>query len=137
MITYQESGVDITLGDSASNIAFNYAKSTFEKRKGMIGEAFCEDGSFAGLLDFGYFFIAQCCDTVGTKIDLAEKVNNFAGLGSDLLAMVADDAVCIGAETVSITNTTLVQPCRLNHLFNPNMHPGIIRKDCEKCRDLP
>ena len=105
MTTYKESGVDIALGDSASKIAFSYAQTTFSTREKMIGKSSGQEGDFAGLLDFGYFFIAQCCDTVGTKIDLAEKMNNFSGLGSDLLAMVADDAICLGAETVSLTNT--------------------------------
>ena len=45
------------------------------------------------------------CDGVGTKIEIALEIDDFTGLGHDLLAMVADDAVCIGAETIAITNT--------------------------------
>ena len=32
-------------------------------------------------------------------------MNRFDTLGYDLTAMVADDAVCVGAEAISISNT--------------------------------
>ena len=105
MENYKKAGVDIFAGDQASKIAFSLAKKTFPSRKNLIGEPFSADGGFAGMLDFGNFFLAQCCDTVGTKIDLCEKLNYFEELGKDLLAMVCDDAICLGAETVAITNT--------------------------------
>jgi phosphoribosylformylglycinamidine cyclo-ligase len=105
MIDYKTAGVDIKAGDIASKIAYEYAKSTFISRKGMIGEPVVEDGSFAGLIDMGDFYLVQGDDGVGTKIEIAEKIGKFDTLGYDLLAMVADDAVCLGAETISITNT--------------------------------
>jgi phosphoribosylformylglycinamidine cyclo-ligase len=105
MIDYKKAGVDIKAGDAASKIAYNFAKSTFSSRKGMIGEPLVEDGSFAGLIDMGDFFLVQGDDGVGTKIEIAEKIGKFDTLGYDLLAMVCDDAVCLGAETISITNT--------------------------------
>jgi len=71
----------------------------------MIGEPLVEDGSFAGLIDMGDFYLVQGDDGVGTKIEIAEKIGKFDTLGYDLLAMVSDDAVCLGAETISITNT--------------------------------
>jgi phosphoribosylformylglycinamidine cyclo-ligase len=105
MTTYKDSGVDIELGDAASQIAFKQAQSTFPLRQGLIGDPLADSQSFAGLLDFGKFYLTQCCDTVGTKIDLAASLGDFSTLGFDLLAMIADDAVCLGAEVVSITNT--------------------------------
>jgi phosphoribosylformylglycinamidine cyclo-ligase len=104
-ITYAAAGVNIEAGDNASKNAYTHAKSTFASRQGRIGEPVVQDGGFAGLLNMGDFFMTQCCDTVGTKITIAEKTKNFAGLGHDLLCMVCDDAVCNGAEVVSITNT--------------------------------
>jgi phosphoribosylformylglycinamidine cyclo-ligase len=102
---YKESGVDISLGDQVSALAAKYAKSTFSGRKGKIGQPVDLPGGFAGVLDFGEYYLVQCCDTVGTKIDLAKHLGDFSQLGPDLLAMVSDDAVCLGAEVVSITNT--------------------------------
>ncbi len=102
---YRQAGVDIAAGDAASRLAASAAKSTFAGRAGKIGEPVDLPGGFAGALDFGDYYLVQCCDTVGTKIDLCKQVGDYSQLGKDLLAMVADDAVCLGAETVSITNT--------------------------------
>ncbi|MBD3328253.1 phosphoribosylformylglycinamidine cyclo-ligase, partial [Candidatus Peregrinibacteria bacterium] len=105
MTTYKKSGVDIKAGDSASKIAYSEAKKTFESRKGLFGKPVKMDGGFAGALDFGDFYLIQNCDGVGSKIAVADAVKKYDTLGYDLLAMVTDDAVCVGAETISITNT--------------------------------
>jgi phosphoribosylformylglycinamidine cyclo-ligase len=105
MATYADSGVDISAGDKASRIAYNYAKSTFSSRDGLKGTPLIQDGGFAGAIDMGDYLMINCCDGVGTKIDISFETQNFAGLGHDLLAMTADDAICVGAEVISITNT--------------------------------
>ncbi|MDP8201501.1 MAG: phosphoribosylformylglycinamidine cyclo-ligase [Candidatus Tenebribacter burtonii] len=105
MTNYKKAGVDIQIGDKASKIAYEFARSTFPSRKNMIGEPVIDEGSFAGMLDMGDFYIVQGDDGVGTKMEVAEHIGKFDTLGYDLLAMVADDAVCLGAETISISNT--------------------------------
>lgn len=105
MATYKQSGVDITAGDRCSALAYAAAKRTFGARKGLIGKPAIMDGGFSGALDFGDFYLIQNCDGVGSKIAVADALKKYDTLGYDLLAMVADDAVCVGAETVSITNT--------------------------------
>ena len=105
MADYRKAGVDIKKGDKASRIAYSFARSTFISRKEMIGEPVSDEGSFAGLLDMGDFYIVQGDDGVGTKMEVAERIGKFDTIGYDLLAMVADDAICLGAETISITNT--------------------------------
>mgnify|MGYP001582542200 CR=1 FL=1 len=105
MATYEDSGVNIDLGDKCSAIAYNAAKGTFPGRKGMIGEPVVEDGGFTGTLDMGDYFLVQNDDGVGTKIIVAEKMQKYDTMGIDLLCMVIDDAVCIGAEPISVTNT--------------------------------
>ncbi|MBU0705701.1 phosphoribosylformylglycinamidine cyclo-ligase [Patescibacteria group bacterium] len=105
MATYKESGVDVELGDRCSRAAYSAAKGTFAGRKGMIGQPVTDEGGFAGLLDMGDFYLAQNDDGVGTKIEVAEKMRKFDTLGYDLVAMVADDAICMGAEVISVSNT--------------------------------
>ncbi|MFA5947454.1 MAG: phosphoribosylformylglycinamidine cyclo-ligase [Candidatus Gracilibacteria bacterium] len=105
MATYEEAGVNIDLGDKCSSIAYNAAKDTFVGRKGMIGAALLDEGGFTGALDMGDYLLVQNDDGVGTKMEVAEKTDSFDTLGYDLVAMVADDAACVGAETISITNT--------------------------------
>lgn len=105
MATYEEAGVNIDLGDKCSAIAYQAAKNTFIGRKGMIGEPLVDDGGFSGALDMGDYYLVQNDDGVGTKIQIAEMIGKYDTLGYDLVAMVADDAACLGAETISITNT--------------------------------
>ncbi|MBI4995088.1 phosphoribosylformylglycinamidine cyclo-ligase [Candidatus Peregrinibacteria bacterium] len=105
MTTYKQAGVDRNLGDLCSQIAYGAAKKTFLGRAGMIGAPLKMDGGFTGALDMGKFLLVQNEDGVGTKIEVAERMNNFKTLGFDLAAMVADDAVCVGAETIAISNT--------------------------------
>jgi phosphoribosylformylglycinamidine cyclo-ligase len=105
MATYKQSGVDIPMGDKCSKIAYGEAKKTFASRKGMIGKPVAIEGGFTGMLDFGNFYLVQNDDGVGSKIAVADAMKKYDTLGYDLLAMVADDAVCVGAETVSVTNT--------------------------------
>jgi len=110
MTDYKDAGVDIEQGDKASASAYKHAVSTFASRKGMIGEPVLEEDGFAGFLDMGDYYLVQSDDSTGTKIDLAFSVGKFDSLGYDLVAMVTDDAVCTGAEPISISNTLDV-PC--------------------------
>jgi len=105
MATYSDAGVDIEKGDEASNLAYLAAKNTFEGRSGMIGEPLVLEGGFTGLMDFGDFYLTQNDDGVGTKSKVAGAFSKYDSLGYDLLAMVVDDLVCIGAEAVSVSNT--------------------------------
>jgi phosphoribosylformylglycinamidine cyclo-ligase len=103
--TYKKAGVDIEAGDSASSKAYKAALSTHVGRKGMFGAPIKLEGGFTGALDCGDFYLVQNDDGVGSKSLVAEKMNKYDTLGYDLLAMVTDDAICVGAEVVSITNT--------------------------------
>ncbi len=105
MATYEQAGVNIEAWDEASKIAYEWAKATFSSRKWMIGQPVQEDWGFAGLLDMWDFYLVQGDDGVGTKSQIAESIWKYDTLGFDLLAMVCDDAVCVWAETISITNT--------------------------------
>lgn len=105
MTTYAEAGVNVSAGDLASEAAYKAAKATFPVRAGLIGEPVVLEGGFTGLLDMGDYYLVQNNDGVGTKSEIARRVGDFSSLGYDLLAMVADDAVCVGAELISLSNT--------------------------------
>jgi phosphoribosylformylglycinamidine cyclo-ligase len=105
MTTYKDSGVDVAAGDKASKSAYDAAASTFASRKGMIGCPVYEEGGYAGMLDMGEYYLVMTDDGTGTKIDVALAAGNCKTLGSDLLAMVTDDAVCTGAEVIAVSNT--------------------------------
>lgn len=105
MATYEEAGVNIDLGDKCSEIAYNAAKGTFPGRKGMIGEPVLDDGGFTGTLDMGDYFLVQNDDGVGTKMAIAEMMGKYDTMGIDLVCMVVDDAICVGAEPITVSNT--------------------------------
>jgi len=105
MATYSQSGVNVEVGDKSSETAYAHAKKTFIGRKGMIGEPLIDNWGYTGAMDMGDFYIVANDDGVGTKMEVAELMNKYDTLGYDLLAMVADDAACAGAECISITNT--------------------------------
>lgn len=105
MTTYRDAGVDIPEGDRASALAYVHAASTFASRKGRIGEPVFEKDGYGGFLDMGEYYLVISDDSTGSKIDLAFDVGKFDTLGADLAAMVADDAVCTGAESIAISNT--------------------------------
>jgi phosphoribosylformylglycinamidine cyclo-ligase len=104
MTTYKESGVDISAGNKASKIAALISKGTHNNRESCFGKPVTCKNDFTGLIDMGDFYITQNSDGIGSKIKVAEKMNEYSFLGYDLLAMVADDNVCCGAETIAITN---------------------------------
>ena len=55
-------------------------------------------GGFSGLYDLGDdLCLAACCDGVGTKLEIAKKADQFAGLGQDLVAMNVNDLITCGA----------------------------------------
>lgn len=104
--TYREAGVDIRRGEAASACAYAHARGTHAARKGKIGVPVpVREGGFAGLLDMGSYFLVQTSDGTGTKMELAGKLGMEESIGRDLLAMVADDAVCTGAEVIGVSNT--------------------------------
>jgi phosphoribosylformylglycinamidine cyclo-ligase len=105
MTTYKEAGVDILMGDKCSESAYSAAKKTFAARARMMGRPVNIEGGFTGALDFGKFYMVFNSDGVGSKMMVGSAIGKYDTLGFDLLAMVADDAVCVGAETVAITNT--------------------------------
>ena len=104
MTTYKDSGVDVAAGDAASGAAYKRATETFASRKSMLGAPVLEKGGFAGLLDMGDYYLVQTTDGTGTKMDLAAAMGRYDTLGYDLLAMVADDVVCTGAEVIAVSN---------------------------------
>jgi phosphoribosylformylglycinamidine cyclo-ligase len=97
-------GVDQSLVDRCSSIAYGYAKQTFAHAAvpGLCVEG--EDGGYANIVRLGGVRIAMTSDGIGTKVEVAERVGVFDTLGFDLVAMVADDLVAVGAEPFAISN---------------------------------
>jgi len=106
MTTYSDSGVDIEKGDDASKIMYEAAKSTWENRKGKLGEVITPFDDFSGVRVIDVSTLPEgtvmCMgfDGVGTKVEIAERINKHDTIAHDLFAMVCDDAVIRGGEPV-------------------------------------
>ncbi|PIN72893.1 hypothetical protein COV22_02005, partial [Candidatus Woesearchaeota archaeon CG10_big_fil_rev_8_21_14_0_10_47_5] len=106
--TYADAGVNLELGDDASKILYEAAKRTFENRKGLIGEVIIPLDDFSGLRAVDVSKLPEgslmCIsfDGVGTKVEIAQRMNDHTTIAYDLLAMVCDDAIVRGAEPVLV-----------------------------------
>lgn len=94
--TYKEAGVDIDAADSFIRKIKPLIKKTERP------EVLSKIGHYAGLfaLNGRYKQPVLCASTdgVGTKLKLALQMNCLEGLGQDLVAMSANDVLCLGAE---------------------------------------
>ena len=96
-LTYNESGVDIELGEAFVEDIAKYAKTT--DRVGSMGGL----GGFGGFFDIGKLgfkspILVSSTDGVGTKLLLAIEANRHSTIGVDLVAMCVNDLIVQGAE---------------------------------------
>jgi len=94
-LTYAEAGVDIA-GQEAATAALVGAAGEFE-------------GDFAGLLDIGDRYLALAADGVGTKLLVAEAIDDYSTIGIDCIAMNANDLVAAGVEPVAFVDYLAVE----------------------------
>ncbi len=116
MAAYREAGVDLDLSNIASQIAIGWAQKTWGNRDGGYGTPSSIDSNFTSAKSLLFDEIRQrpdvigCVgsDGVGTKPDFYERMGEFRGLGSDLVAMAADDLPIEGGRATYMTNTLIV-----------------------------
>ena len=103
MTSYAAAGVDIEAGDRAVELMKASVKRT--SRPEVLGGL----GGFAGLfkLDLDRYpdpVLASSTDGVGTKIAIAQALDRHDTIGIDLVAMVVDDLVVVGAEPLFLSD---------------------------------
>ena len=102
--TYAAAGVDVEAGERA--VALMKASVKAAQRPETLGDF----GGFAGLFDasalarFKRPLLATSTDGVGTKVAIAQALNRHDTIGIDLVAMVVDDLVVVGAEPLFMTD---------------------------------
>ncbi len=103
-LSYAAAGVDVEAGERAVDLM----RSAISKA--TRPEVFGDFGGFAGLFDasalkkFNRPLLATSTDGVGTKIDVARRMDIHDTVGIDLVAMVVDDLVVCGAEPLFMTD---------------------------------
>ncbi len=120
--TYLNAGVDVEKGEFVSKMFYEAAKKTFENRKGDIGEIFLPFDDFSGVraIDISKLpkgsLISMGFDGIGTKVEIAQRMNNHTTIAYDLFAMVCDDAIVRGAEPVLLGSVLDVNSLNMDAL---------------------
>ena len=102
--TYAAAGVDVEAGERA--VALMKASVKAAQRPETIGDF----GGFAGMFDataltrYRRPILATSTDGVGTKVAIAQALDRHDTIGIDLVAMVVDDLVVVGAEPLFMTD---------------------------------
>ena len=101
---YAEAGVDTAAGD----LAVELMKSAVSATHGpdVLGGV----GGFAGLFDVSFLksynrpLLATSTDGVGTKVAIAQALDKHDTIGQDLVGMVVDDIIVVGAKPLFMTD---------------------------------
>ncbi|OKL52578.1 phosphoribosylformylglycinamidine cyclo-ligase [Buchananella hordeovulneris] len=103
-LSYRTAGVDTEAGDRAVELMKAAVGRTHTA--GVVGG----QGGFAGMVDVSDLrdyrrpLLATSTDGVGTKIALAQALDIHDTIGQDLVAMVVDDVVVVGATPLLMTD---------------------------------
>ncbi|WP_372966862.1 phosphoribosylformylglycinamidine cyclo-ligase [Microbacterium sp.] len=101
---YSEAGVDTAAGDLAVELMKSSVRATHgpEVLGGVGGFAGLFDAS--ALRDFRRPLLATSTDGVGTKVAIAQAIDKHDTIGQDLVGMVVDDIVVVGARPLFMTD---------------------------------
>jgi phosphoribosylformylglycinamidine cyclo-ligase len=118
---YQRSGVDTEAGDLAIELMRADVVATHHGRVpgGVGGFAGLFDAKF--LTDYRHPILASATDGVGTKVAIAQALDRHDTIGQDLVAMVIDDIVVVGATPLFLTDYIAcgkVVPTRIAHIVS-------------------
>ncbi|HEY4576922.1 MAG TPA: phosphoribosylformylglycinamidine cyclo-ligase [Yaniella sp.] len=103
-ITYATSGVDVEAGDDAVELMKSAVTATHSSR--VLGGF----GGFAGMWDatpltsYRRPVLTTSTDGVGTKVAIAQAMDIHDTIGQDLVGMVVDDIVVVGAKPLFMTD---------------------------------
>ena len=103
-ITYADAGVDVEAGDRAVELMKDAVKATHtpEVMGGIGGFAGMWDAS--ALLQYRKPLLTTSTDGVGTKVAIAQAMDKHDTIGQDLVGMVVDDIVVVGAQPLFMTD---------------------------------
>lgn len=126
-LNYAGSGVDIDLEGNAVG-ALVGALSRSVRKSGTPGAPVDLPGGFGGLVEFGDNYLALATDGVGSKLSIATKLGQWAGVGIDCMAMNVNDLLCVGAEPIAFVDYIAVPKP------DPEIHAALGASLAEACK---
>ena len=102
-LDYASSGVDIDL-EAKSVASLIGALSKSVRPPGSLGSPVDLPGGFGGLVEFGDNLLALATDGVGSKLQIANELEQLSGVGIDCMAMNVNDLLCVGAEPLAFVD---------------------------------
>jgi phosphoribosylformylglycinamidine cyclo-ligase len=94
-LTYADTGVDIAASEAATAALLD-----------AVGEV---AGDYAGLVDVGDRYLAMATDGVGSKLLVAEALDDYSTIGIDCIAMNANDIIAAGVTPVAFVDYLAVE----------------------------
>lgn len=98
--SYKEAGVDIDLEADGVKTLINMLSYKRVGEHGMLGGV----GHFAGLIDFGDKVLSMCTDGVGTKMRVADDLQDWSTVGIDCMAMNVNDMYVMNIEPIAFVD---------------------------------
>ena len=98
--TYKDAGVDIDL--EAQAVSALISKLKFQ-RKGDH-QPVSTSGHFAGMVSFGEYVLALATDGVGTKMLVADEMQDWSTVGIDCIAMNVNDLYVMNLEPIAFVD---------------------------------
>ncbi|MED5231696.1 MAG: phosphoribosylformylglycinamidine cyclo-ligase [Candidatus Thermoplasmatota archaeon] len=124
---YASSGVDIDAeGTAIASLIDSLSGSV--RKPGTRGAPVPLPGGFGGIIEFGDSQLALATDGVGSKLQLANQLGRYQGVGIDCVAMNVNDLLCVGAEPLAFVDYIAVPET------NPETHSVIGGSLAEACR---
>ncbi len=96
MLDYKKAGVDIEAEDVAIKGILSTLKTSLS-------------GHFAGVVEFGDYYLSLCTDGVGSKVLVAEHLEKYDTVGIDMVGMNVNDVICIGARPIAMVDYLAVE----------------------------
>ena len=98
--SYKEAGVDIDLEADGVKTLINMLSYKRTGAHGMLGGV----GHFAGLIDFGDKVLSMCTDGVGTKMRVADDLQDWTTVGIDCMGMNVNDMYVMNIEPIAFVD---------------------------------
>jgi len=129
--TYKKSGVNIVAADKF----VNFISTVSAKKRGK--KKFSNIGGFGSITNIPNNIkkprIVACTDGVGTKIEIANILNNFDTIGIDLVAMSVNDLIVQGAKPLLFLDYISINKIDLKKLKSiiKGIKKGCDQSECE------